>query len=182
MVFTMIVPHNTPCVGVSGGPSGGPFGVACNSENNTDSEIIRTLIVGPSFCGKTHLLLNKLRLIRLNDYATNSPPRQFRIITRSPEPGCETRFRFITRRCFARRFSRRNWEDLEVYPGCCVVFDDVLDSNQKSIDPFLTDENTSCVMFFFKSELLRCTKKQKKKQFEYNNFISTNMEKCRTHL
>ena len=27
----------------------------------------RTLIVGPSFCGKTHLLLNKLQLIRLYD-------------------------------------------------------------------------------------------------------------------
>ena len=27
----------------------------------------RTLIVGPSFCGKTHLLLNKLQLIRLDD-------------------------------------------------------------------------------------------------------------------
>ena len=39
-----------------------------------------TLIVGPSFFGKTYLLLNNLQLIRLND-----PLRQIRIITRSPE-------------------------------------------------------------------------------------------------
>ena len=40
----------------------------------------RTLIIGPSFCCKTHSLLNKLRLIRLED-----PEKQIRIITRSPE-------------------------------------------------------------------------------------------------
>ena len=27
--------------------------------------------------------------------------------------------------------------DLEEYSGCCVVFDDMLDSNQRLIDPFL---------------------------------------------
>ena len=37
-----------------------------NHENN-DENIYKTLIVGPSFCGKTHLLLNKLQLIRLCD-------------------------------------------------------------------------------------------------------------------
>ena len=68
------------CVGVSGGATGGPSGVACNSENNADSENNRTIIVSPSFCGKSHLLLNKLRLIRLED-----PERQIRIITRIPE-------------------------------------------------------------------------------------------------
>ena len=67
---------NAACVGVSGGSSG----VACKSENNADSENNRTLVVGPSFCGKTHLLLNKLLLIRLED-----PERQIRIITTSPE-------------------------------------------------------------------------------------------------
>ena len=39
----------------------------------------RILIVGPSFCGKTHLLLNKLQLIRLYD-----KEKQIHIITRSP--------------------------------------------------------------------------------------------------
>ena len=48
--------------------------------NSGVNETNRTLIVGPSFCGKTHLLLNKLRLIRLED-----PEKQIRIITRSPE-------------------------------------------------------------------------------------------------
>ena len=53
-----------------------------NNDNNNDdnNKCNRTLIVGPSFCGKTHLLLNKLRLIRLED-----PEKQICIITRSPE-------------------------------------------------------------------------------------------------
>ena len=51
-----------------------------NDNNSGVNETNRTLIVGPSFCGKTHLLLNKLRLIRLED-----PEKQIRIITRSPE-------------------------------------------------------------------------------------------------
>ena len=52
-----------------------------NDDNNSGvNETNRTLIVGPSFCGKTHLLLNKLRLIRLED-----PEKQIRTITRSPE-------------------------------------------------------------------------------------------------
>ena len=40
-----------------------------------------------------------------------------------------------------------NVEDLEMYRRCCAVFDDMLDSNQKLIDPFLLEEDTSCVMF-----------------------------------
>ena len=41
-----------------------------NMDNNIDDnnkECNRTLIVGPSFCGKTHSLSNKLQLIRLSD-------------------------------------------------------------------------------------------------------------------
>ena len=48
--------------------------------NDDNNKCNRTLLVGPSFCGETHLLLNKLRLIRLED-----PEKQIRIITRSPE-------------------------------------------------------------------------------------------------
>ena len=51
-----------------------------NNINDNDNKCNRTLIVGPSFCGKTHLLLNKIRLIRLED-----PEKQIRIITRNPE-------------------------------------------------------------------------------------------------
>ena len=54
--------------------------IAYDDNNSGVNETNRTLIVGPSFCGKTHLLLNKLRLIRLED-----PEKQIRIITRSPE-------------------------------------------------------------------------------------------------
>ena len=51
-----------------------------NKNDDNDNKCNRTLLVGPSFCGKTPLLLNKLRLIRLED-----PDKQIRIITRSPE-------------------------------------------------------------------------------------------------
>ena len=50
-----------------------------NDENN-DENNNKTLTVGPSFCGKTTLLLNKLQLIRLCD-----SEEQIHIITRSPE-------------------------------------------------------------------------------------------------
>ena len=53
-----------------------------NDENNTGGQqsCNRTLIVGPSFCGKTQLLLNNLQLIRLDN-----PEQKIRIIMRSPE-------------------------------------------------------------------------------------------------
>ena len=57
-----------------------PTQVPTLNKNNNNNKCNRTLTVGPSFCGKTHLLLNKLRLIRLED-----PEKQIRIITRSPE-------------------------------------------------------------------------------------------------
>ena len=53
---------------------------ALRNINNNDKNNRTQLLVGPSFCCKTHLLLNKLQLIRLDD-----PLRQIRIITRSPE-------------------------------------------------------------------------------------------------
>ena len=118
-----VAPSNAACVGVSGGPSEGPSNGA--SENN------RTLIVGPSFCGKTHLLLNKLRLIRLED-----PERQIRIITRSPEVGGV--LRGALKGALRDLSVEENVGDLEEYRGCCVVFGDILDSNQKLIDPFFT--------------------------------------------
>ena len=50
-----------------------------DNNDNIDNNCNRTLIVGPSFCGKTHLLLNKLQLIQLYD-----KEKQIHIITRSP--------------------------------------------------------------------------------------------------
>ena len=40
-----------------------------NSDENTGGQqsCNRKITVGPSFCGKTHLLINKLQLIRLCD-------------------------------------------------------------------------------------------------------------------
>ena len=99
--------------------------VAGANANSGVNETNRTLIVGPSFCGKTHSLLNKLRLIRLED-----PEKQIRIITRSPE-----QYEFID---IGGVSVEENVGDLEEYRGCCVVFDDMLDSNQKLIDPFFT--------------------------------------------
>ena len=53
---------------------------ASNGASIGASEINSTLRFGPSFCGKTYLLLNKLQLIRLFD-----PLRQICVITRRPE-------------------------------------------------------------------------------------------------
>ena len=104
--------------------------------NNGVNETNRTLIVGPSFCGKTHLLLNKLRLIRMED-----PEKQIRIITRSPE-----QYEFID---IGGVSVEENVGDLEEYRGCCVVFDDMLDSNQKLIDPFFTrGRHKSCDVYY----------------------------------
>ena len=106
--------------------------------NSCVNETNRTLIVGPSFCGKTHLLLNKLRLIRLED-----PEKQIRIITRSPE-------QYEDVELYIQGIEvEENVGDLEEYRGFCVVFDDMLDSNQKLIDPFFTrGRHKSCDVYY----------------------------------
>ena len=107
-----------------------------NNDNNDNNMCNRTLIVGPSFCGKTHLLLNKLRLIRLED-----PEKQIRIITRSPEQYENIDIGGVS--------VEENVGDLEEDRGCCVVFDDMLDSNQKLIDPFFTrGRHKSCDVYY----------------------------------
>ena len=98
----------------------------------------RTLIVGPSFCGKTHLLLNNLQLIRWDN-----PEQQIKIISRSPEQYSEAALRYNNLKEIELE------EDLEDrtipkarsvqdFQHCCVVFDDILETNQKLIDPFFT--------------------------------------------
>ena len=112
-----------------------------NNDNNNDDKNKgnRTLIVGPSFCGKTHLLLNKLRLIRLED-----PEKQIRIITRSPE-----QYEDVELHIEQGIEVEENVGDLEEYRGCCVVFDDMLDSNQKLIDPsFTRGRHKSCDVYY----------------------------------
>ena len=87
----------------------------------------RTLIVGPSFCGKTHLLLNKLQLIRLDN-----PKQKICIITRSPEQYNKIEIEDVS--------VEEDLEDKSIqdFQNCCVVFDDMLDTSQKLIDPFFT--------------------------------------------
>ena len=87
----------------------------------------RTLIVGPSFCGKTHLLLNKLQLIRLDN-----PEQKICIITRSPEQYNKIEIEDVS---VEEDLGDKSIQDFQ---NCCVVFDDMLDSNQNLIDPFFT--------------------------------------------
>ena len=87
----------------------------------------RTLIVGPSFCGKTHLLLNKLQLIRLDN-----PEQKICIITRSPEQYNKIEIEDVS---VEEDLGDKSIQDFQ---NCCVVFDDMFDSNQKLIDPFFT--------------------------------------------
>ena len=87
----------------------------------------RTLIVGPSFCGKTHLLLNKLQLIRLDN-----PEQKICIITRSPEQYNKIEIEDVS---VEEDLGDKSIQDFQ---NCCVVFDDMLDTSQKLIDPFFT--------------------------------------------
>ena len=106
-----------------------------NDENNTGGQqsCNRTLIVGPSFCGKTHLLINKLKLIRLYD-----KEKEIHIITRSPNQYED--FELEDTEGALRIVIEEYLEDKSIqdFQNCCVVFDDMLDSNQKLIDPFFT--------------------------------------------
>ena len=97
-----------------------------NIDKNDNNKCNRTLIVGPSFCGKTHLLLNKLQLIRLSD-----SEKQIHIITRSPG-----QYNGLHRNISVEE--DLGDQSIQDFRNCCVVFDDMSDSNQKLIDPFFT--------------------------------------------
>ena len=94
----------------------------------------RTLLVGPSFCRKTHLSLNKLKLIRLDNLE-----QKIRIITRSPEQYTNTECALRLDR-YKKVSVEEDLEDRTIldFYNFCVVFDDRLDSNQKPIYPFFT--------------------------------------------
>ena len=98
-----------------------------NHNNQIENNCNRTLIVGPSFCGKTHLLLNKLQLIRLDN-----PEQKICIITRSPEQYNKIEIEDVS---VEEDLGDKSIQDFQ---NCFVVFDDMLDSNQKLIDPFFT--------------------------------------------
>ena len=105
-----------------------------DNENQIDNNCSRTLIVGPSFCGKTHLLLNKLQLIRLDDNT-----RKIHIIIRSPEQYSNTALLASDIKIEQVKVEE-DLEDKSIqdFQSCCVVFDDLLDTSQKLIDPFFT--------------------------------------------
>ena len=110
--------------------------IITNDDNNINDNIMfnRTLIVGLSFCGKTHLLLNKLQLIRLDDNT-----RKIHIITRSPEQYSNTAL-LASGKEIEQVKVEEDLEDKSIqdFQNCCVVFDDMLDTSQKLIDPFFT--------------------------------------------
>ena len=85
------------------------------------------MIVGPSFCGETYFLLNKLQLIRLG-----TPEQQIKRMTRSPEHYTNIEIEDVL---VEDDLSDKSIEDFQ---NCCVVFDDKLDSNQKLIDSIST--------------------------------------------
>ena len=102
------------------------------SELESELECNRTLIIGPSFSGKTFLMKNKLRLINI-DY----PDKDIKIVTRSPKQYLQSKLESVSP--YEEDFDcSEEVESLENYQNCVIVFDDMLDSNQKLIDPFFT--------------------------------------------
>ena len=104
-------------------------------DENNDENNNRTLTVGPSFCGETHLLLSKLHSIRLCD-----SEEQIHIITRSPEQYSKAGFAYTITNTELCTSVEEDLEDITIqsFQNCCVVFDDMLDSNQNLIDPIST--------------------------------------------
>ena len=73
------------------------------------------------------MLLNKLQLIRLDNLE-----QQIKIISRSPEQYNGIEIEDVS---VEEHLENGTIQDFQ---NCCVVFDDLLDSNQKLIDPFFT--------------------------------------------
>ena len=108
-------------------------------ETNTN-ETNRTLIVGLSFCGKTYLLLNKLHLFQLSDTS-----RCIDTITRRPEQYTNIETNVSVEEDIEERTIRD-------YQNCCVVFDDMLDSNQKLTDAMFTRERHNDLDIYYPSQ------------------------------
>ena len=86
--------------------------------NNDNTMFNRTLIVGPSFCGKTHFFKQK-QLIQLDN-----PAQQIKIIIRSQE-------QYENTALFGTQLEdvsvKKDLEDrtIQDFQNCCVVFDDM---------------------------------------------------------
>ena len=79
------------------------------------------------------MLINKLQLIRLYD-----KEKEIHILTRSPNQyeGFELEDTEGALRIVIEEYLED--KSIQDFQNCCVVFDDMLDSNQKLIDPFFT--------------------------------------------
>ena len=64
------------------------------------------------------MLLNKLRVIRLDN-----PEQQIKIFTRSPEQDENIHLEEVS--------VEEGFGDFQGYRNCCVIFDDMMDSNKK---------------------------------------------------
>ena len=86
-------------------------------------------------------LVNKLQLVRLNN-----PLRQIRIIMRSSEQYKNIQLEDVS--------VEEDLEDtiIQDFQTCCFVFDDMLNSNQKLIDPFFTRGRHNDVDVYYLSQ------------------------------
>ena len=110
-------------------------------KENTESALLHksTSLVSSSFCGKTHLLLNKLHIIHL----LNSE-KQMKTIPRSPEQYSNFELKDTGDALLAELLrcvsveKDLQYRTIQGFRNCCIVFDDMLDSCQKIGDPFFT--------------------------------------------
>ena len=87
------------------------------------------------------MVLNKLQLFRFDN-----PEEQTKITTRSPEQYENIQLEDVS--------VEEDLEDrtIQDFQNCCVVFDDMLDSNQKLIDPFFTRGRQNDLDVFYLSQ------------------------------
>ena len=104
------------------------------SDPSTPPVCNRTLIVGACFSGKTYLMLNKILLSELEN-----PDREIKIITRSPSQ-------------YPQYESSQEISTIDDYKDCVVIFDDMLDHNQKEMCPFFTRGRHENIDVFYLSQ------------------------------
>ena len=87
------------------------------------------------------------QIIRLDN-----PKQQIKIITRSPEQ--YSNFELEETEGASRVSVGEDLEDrtIQDFQNCCVVFDDILDSNQKLLDPFFTRERHNDLDVYYLSQ------------------------------
>ena len=134
--------------------------IANGAPDDDDNDVLQhysTIIVGPSFCGKTHLFLNKLQLIRLYD-----SEKQIHIITTSPEQYEDVGSKMKLDVGDLGLVVEEDLGDKSIqdFQNCCVVFDDMLDSNQKLLNPiFTTGRHNLCDVYYLSQSYFEVPKR-----------------------